>query len=821
EVFAVSGDIYGINISSSNADVSNAYVNISNGNISSNGSSNGDTFNTGDIVNYIIGGHADNPGFSGQSILSASINSVSIENTQGLSILGRISGGDVYSENSTDSETITEQAHTNSVSINNSSFDASLGVHGGYACILYSYGEEISAATSGNSVLIANSSFSSNSSLFIAGGTSINQNLSGRAFAVADNNNVLLNDNSYNFIHVYGGYTNASSQTGINVSASGNSVSINNGTFGFGDAEAEIHGGWSNNAVGPNSSVVIFANNNSVSTHDLHFVSKATITGAFAINTYYNNIGNDVHVEANNNTVTLEGNFNVFGSTANIIGGLIALGNVDIGYAQSINNTVNIGKGVVINHQDSVIYGGLIYSPASTLSPNIIADAFTGNTLNIAAGAIKVAGLGGFENYNFHLNEEWDTNNRGTKAIITAEGDGMNLITNGAKSAGKVNLQNTKVKVYVDADLNNLHVGDSVNLIDASQGHGIDGAPTNRQSVTFSRSGIGFISAFDIFVNNDILYAKLLSIDQPNPQTKTLSEGYIAGAALINHASDIAVDAAIQEAALSLSAGSGDIGSFAAFGGGQSKYKTGSHVDVNSFGISAGLAKAFSKITAGVFAESGSGSYNTFNSFANAADVEGKGNTQYAGGGLLGLIDFENNFYTEASLRAGNVSNEYDGSLADIHGNEADYKTSAFYYGLHIGGGYKVGVCDKIKIDGFGKIFYNAQNSTESKLGTDEIFKTDPVSSIRARIGAKAIYELKESIKPYLGISAEYETDGEVKATLNGAKIDSPSLSGTTAIGEIGIKASIIENLKIDIGVQGYAGQREGISGFLQLQYKI
>ena len=65
------------------------------------------------------------------------------------------------------------------------------------------------------------------------------------------------------------------------------------------------------------------------------------------------------------------------------------------------------------------------------------------------------------------------------------------------------------------------------------------------------------------------------------------------------------------------------------------------------------------------------------------------------------------------------------------------------------------------------------------------------------------------------------EFASEVKATTYGFKIDSPDIKGHTGIGEFGVsfKSSMLSGLSLDFGVQGYVGQREGVSGTFQVKY--
>ena len=52
-------------------------------------------------------------------------------------------------------------------------------------------------------------------------------------------------------------------------------------------------------------------------------------------------------------------------------------------------------------------------------------------------------------------------------------------------------------------------------------------------------------------------------------------------------------------------------------------------------GLAWGADIAPGRLTFGPFIEYGNGSYNTYNSFSNAATVEGSGSNSYLGGGIL------------------------------------------------------------------------------------------------------------------------------------------------------------------------------------------
>lgn len=234
------------------------------------------------------------------------------------------------------------------------------------------------------------------------------------------------------------------------------------------------------------------------------------------------------------------------------------------------------------------------------------------------------------------------------------------------------------------------------------------------------------------------------------------------------------------------------------------------------------------RLTLGAFFEYGNGSYNTYNSFSNAADVDGNGNTHYLDGGILARLDFMNSgpghFYAEASGRMGNTHNEYDSSdLRDAAGRTANYDSDSPYYGLHLGAGYLWEINEQASLNLHGEYFWTRQQSNSVDLSTGEelIFKN--VDSSRLRLGGRFACVLNEHVSPYVGAAWEHEFDGKARATTNGYDIDAPGLKGDTGIGELGLflTPSVDLPLTVDMGVQGYTGKREGVTGSLQVKFEF
>jgi outer membrane autotransporter protein len=320
-----------------------------------------------------------------------------------------------------------------------------------------------------------------------------------------------------------------------------------------------------------------------------------------------------------------------------------------------------------------------------------------------------------------------------------------------------------------------------------------------------------------------------------NEQTKALSEGFLGGTALVNLGGEVVagqgMDSAVKSARAGLAGGYG-VATFGAVSGGHSRYNTGSHVDVSSLslmtGFSWGAELKPGNLTLGAFFEYGNGSYETHNSFSNAASVKGDGDMYYLGGGILGRMDFINtgpgHFQAEAAARAGSLHNEYSsGDLRDFTGRKADYDSSSAYYGLHLGAGYLWEINDRASLDLYGKYFWTHQAGDRVRLSTGDPVSFKEVDSHRTRAGARFAYEANDYVSPYIGAAWEYEFDGEAKATTNGYAIKAPDLTGSTGLGELGLtlKPSKDLPLSFDLGVHGYVGKREGVTGTLQAKWEF
>jgi outer membrane autotransporter protein len=223
--------------------------------------------------------------------------------------------------------------------------------------------------------------------------------------------------------------------------------------------------------------------------------------------------------------------------------------------------------------------------------------------------------------------------------------------------------------------------------------------------------------------------------------------------------------------------------------------------------------------TLGAFFEYGNGSYDTFNSFANSASVRGNGNLHHYGGGLLARLEFGHNYYADGSFRIGGITNDYRNTDLQVMGQAAKYDASSTYYGLHLGGGKVYNFSNRRSLDLYGKYFWTGQHGDSVTLSTGDPIDFCSTNSHRLRLGGRMTQNVFGRLSPYFGAAWEHEFDGTASATTNGFAIDAPTLRGSTGIGELGFALTPVSHrgLFIDLGVQGYLGQREGVAASLSV----
>ncbi|MDR2696686.1 MAG: autotransporter outer membrane beta-barrel domain-containing protein [Deltaproteobacteria bacterium] len=716
------------------------------------------------VTEFVSGAdHAPGAGPASSAGNSVTINSGTVH--------GNVYGGYAWSDD--DAST----AEGNSVVIKGGTVDEA--VYGGHAS--GGVGTATSTAT-GNSVTISNGTAARG----VFGGYA-RRNSDGDASTAAGNRVTISGGTVY--YGVYGGFAADYAAAANTLTATGNSVIINAGTV-----SGDVYGGY---ALGGAGTPTATATGNSV------IINAGTVSGDVYGGSALGGAGT---ATATGNSVIISG-----GTVAGAVYAGDAVSEGAVGTATATHNTVTI-SGSPSFGQFANLWGG---STAGTGA----GDAFTGNTLNLKSANVTVTSLQNFQYLNFYLPTTLGAG--GKMLTVTGTAD----LTAGAGRSSTVN-------VGINGASSPLKTGDQVILIDADTL--ITNSGLNTTANGQGMQGVTLKYEFDIAATNKQLTASVTKVGV-NEQTKALSEGFLSGLALVNSGADLVAGPGMSEAASAArraGASGPTFGAFGALSGGQSRYNTGSHVDMASISLLSGLSFGVDlppgRLILGAFFEWGNGAYDSYNSFSNAADVHGKGNTYHLGGGALARMDFVDtgpgHIYAEASFRAGGIHNDYYSSdLRDMNGRRASYDSFSPYYGFHLGAGYLWKITDKASLDLYAKYFWTRQEGDSVRLSTGDPVSFRHADSSRLRGGARFSYAVNEYVTPYVGAAYEHEFDARARATTNGFDIRKPDLVGGTGIGELGLSLTPAKGLPLsfDLGVQGYVGKREGITGSLQVKFEF
>ncbi|MCL2017473.1 MAG: autotransporter outer membrane beta-barrel domain-containing protein [Alphaproteobacteria bacterium] len=540
-----------------------------------------------------------------------------------------------------------------------------------------------------------------------------------------------------------------------------------------------------------------------------------------------------------NNSIINAGNVSILNST-------LRLGSVKYDNHDSITDINGYNHGLFLPAWDTDFNN--TYTSPTVLSfdgGNLILDYNTPQNLRLAeltlrnnsnivmGNSIITANV-----YNIHgsnsITGDMDFNGAALNLFIPATASNNNTLLS---VSGNANITNSAIHIGLSGAKPILNFGDKIHLIAA--GTLTDSLYTG-SSTGMIMHGVSLIYDYELTQENDKLTATITNInndtgndinipDDPagrlNPQTKSFSEGNLATVATLNQAGSLSATAGITNAVQSVHTtqrgGGKRFGSFGAASAGKSRYETGSHIDVKSLSAMAGLAAGMGRFTIGGFAEYGNGTYNSFNDFSNANNVSARGDTNYYGGGALFHIRLDGGIYMDGSARAGIVNNNYESSdFAGLSaGQIASFDASTMYYGGHIGLGYVSKMENGSDLDISIKYLAAMQTANEAQISTGEKIKFDNVLSQRARAGARIVIG-NEELRPYIGASLDHEFGGEAKATIFGHEIDAPMLSGTTGIGEAGIRIET-NSLSLSLGGEYYTGIRRGFGGILSFKYRF
>lgn len=550
--------------------------------------------------------------------------------------------------------------------------------------------------------------------------------------------------------------------------------------------------------------------------------NSVTVSSGTVVNSYI--LGGD----ATGTGSTVEGN-RVIVSGGNLAG-LVISGGYTTGTGSKVKgNSVTISGGTITGS----VYGGRAVADGDG---NATADK---NSVSISGGTVKGDIYGGYVEGNtgstasgnsITLSGTADVSGAslyGGAILITISGPDIGteetvknnkLIINGW--SGTVNSLNNfdQLEVRAVAGRRNLTAGDRIFLFTVTDGADDSFSQNPEGQKVNAQAGVALTVDGTIEKDGNTLLMDTASV-RASDQTVIAVESRAASVAAVGRGAE-----AVTDSLDTLRGSEEGLSTFASIIGSRSRYNTGSHADVNGWNGIVGTAWT-RKLTSGTlsygaFYENGGGSYDTYNTI-NGRTYRGDGDTVYNGGGLLLRWETNGGTYTEASLRAGMVKNEAGPSL-EFAGNRYGFKTENNYYGGHVGIGRIMERDDGDAWDIYGKYFHMHHEGDTVTIAGDE-FAFDSVNSDRLRVGARYLDRKNGRFTGYYGLAYEYEFSGDTGGTANHHAMYTPSLQGSTVIGEIGFRGTPGEDSpwSFEVSLRGYAGKQEGISGAVTAAYSF
>ena len=518
---------------------------------------------------------------------------------------------------------------------------------------------------------------------------------------------------------------------------------------------------------------------------------------------------NDIGGSASKNTVTALGGTisenlaggltksgDASGNTLNISGGtigttenesetsnLIAGGYTSDGAAT--DNTVNVYSGILGLMMS--LYGG--YSTTES----------SGNTLNMYTKGNTVKNLGYFQALNFYV------------PVGTVVGETMLTVTGDADVSGAA------VHGGVDRTTK-MNSGDVINLIHDEGGVTTDGTSYGTISGMDRVTSGGFVSRLVTVKKQDpnTIVLTLSADSKPflEPDTKILPEDRENAINTLKNAADLISNDAFRAAGAAWIEDHDVEAKFipyAVVGGFDLHYNTGSYVDSNGMAANVGFVRRNKHEghidTIMPFMEYGKSHYASF----LESGARGDGRQHYTGAGVLLRRDLTDGRYYEGAVRAGWLSGDFHGRIADTI---ARYDSGSPYFAAQAGMG-KIYTRNRDTYDVYGKFFYTHLGSDTTTLHShlgDGQYDFDAVNSYRSRLGLRWTRNFDSVRALYAGIGWDYEFDSKARASYEAYRTPSPSVKGASGFLELGWRSKIDNTHPwgIDVRATGWTGKQEG-----------
>ena len=555
----------------------------------------------------------------------------------------------------------------------------------------------------------------------------------------------------------------------------------------------------------------------------------------------------------NKNSVLLDGVTIKNGLTSFIVGGNAnngeASGNtVEIKNSKFANNvTIYGGKGVtttnnhvIIGENVTSLTGGrlflqTLYGGWDGQFSNIPVD--TGNKLTLAS-TVHTRDLAGFQHYEFLVSKELLENNT---AMLQVAGNMWSPVQ------FKLSGENHTTIAIAGTDVS-FKIGDSYTLIQSANGFtdengmkitadtelsGIksDMTLTTYSSLVRTHTDTLLAEEYELVVSEDGESLSMNVVDEINngpgvteinPETDALMESSLSTMTTHFAADDLFVDAVLRSRD-----GKRD-GLFTAARGGKWSYDTRTRIENN---IVSGLlgygAKLSNDLTMGAFIEMGHGSYDTRTHISGSTKAGG-GSHNYGGLGVFGdyAIPSIEGLHFTGYVKVGLLRNEFNSNIA---GANVDYDRTGVYWGAHLGTHYDWDLTQSIRSRVFLSYFYDGQGDEsfdiagEGDVGGAHV-SYDAIHAHRVQLGSMFEFAVSDTWRPYLGLTFEQILAAEAKGTATDVQgtmdLNSSDLEGSTGILSAGWTYQA-GNFSTELGLNGYAGTRNGVSGQIQANWKF
>ncbi|MDR3210796.1 MAG: hypothetical protein LBU79_02625, partial [Planctomycetota bacterium] len=264
------------------------------------------------------------------------------------------------------------------------------------------------------------------------------------------------------------------------------------------------------------------------------------------------------------------------------------------------------------------------------------------------------------------------------------------------------------------------------------------------------------------------------------------------------------------------------------------RLNTGSHVNVVASTLLTGVAAKTRALNgtflAGAFLEGGYGKYDTYNHFylePQHVNIRGKGNLTYFGLGFMARQTWDNGVWAEASIRGGFMQNRFHSGdyiiyLAGDRVTTARYRLDTPYVAGHLGLAKEWEVDEQNHFTLLGRYYYALQGGKKINIAEEPVrFNADDLH--RVRVGGRYTRVRDPYFSAYVGAYYEYGFSGKVRGSSQELHFPAPDLGGSTGVGEIGIIARSHRNERFsaEFGLQGYVGERLGVTGGVRFGWEF